>query len=313
MTFSHLVAMLIAVSFLTSCYLPISGKVIDADTQQPIEGAVVLVEWNEQHGFGLTYHTVYKTAETETNKEGKFSLPGAYSLFVDQPYLVIYKSGYVAWRNDDIFPDYEKRSNGDRWRHNSVYKLEKFKDEYSLFKHSMFMDTGIMDMNFYRIPKFANATRNESIKASSEGKNPKKAPVKFDFNGRILDAATGEPIEGTIVLALYDISPYSDPSVVLEGVSNRDGVIKITGEYPWPYRLPQILIYKKGYLPDSSRYGDLSYFKWKNGYIFKLYKCNECEKNIPPYGNYSDLNDWANAAAKAGRPLLMDTIRQDIK
>jgi hypothetical protein len=33
---------------------------------------VVLVEWNEEHGLGLPYQTVYKIAETETDQQGKW-------------------------------------------------------------------------------------------------------------------------------------------------------------------------------------------------------------------------------------------------
>jgi hypothetical protein len=48
--------LLIALLLLTTgCYLPISGKVIDAETYQPIEGAVVEVEWKNTIGFGLTH------------------------------------------------------------------------------------------------------------------------------------------------------------------------------------------------------------------------------------------------------------------
>jgi len=171
--------LLLLIIAIAGCYLPISGKVIDAETQQPIEGAVVLVEWNEAHGLGLTYHTVYKIVETATDKKGDFFLPGAYSPFVDPPYLVIYKQGYIAWRNDTIFPSFEKRKDYDVWRHNYVYRLEQFKESYSRFKHSMFMDTGIIGASYERTPRFEDATTFESKAA-----RPETEKYRQEYEGR---------------------------------------------------------------------------------------------------------------------------------
>ena len=94
MRINRLFFILAILSFTSGCYLGITGTVIDAETQLPIQGAVVLAQWTDSHGIGLTYHTVHKIEETETNKDGKFSLSGVYSPFVDTPVLVIYKNGY---------------------------------------------------------------------------------------------------------------------------------------------------------------------------------------------------------------------------
>jgi len=154
---------------ISGCYPGITGRVIDSETQMPIEGAIVLAQWTMTRGLpGLAYHTLYKSVETETDKDGKFSLSGVYSPFVDVPRLVICKKGYVTWRNDYIFPDYNKRTDYNIWQSGYEYRLDQFKSEYSIGKHSMFMDLGIMDIDFNRIPKFANAVRDESIRARPE-------------------------------------------------------------------------------------------------------------------------------------------------
>jgi len=172
--------MLLTICTFTGCYMPLTGRVIDAETQQPIDGAVVLVEWNEAHGLGLTYHTVYKIAETETDKKGRFSLPGAYSPFIDQPYLVIYKQGYVAWRNDNVFPGYEKRKDYDVWQHGYVYKLERFKDGYSRDKHSMFMDTGIIGSDMRKTPRYYTGLMYESKAGTEEVERKKRDKIRSD-------------------------------------------------------------------------------------------------------------------------------------
>ncbi len=169
-----MISMMLLLLLISGCYLPMSGRVVDGETKQPIEGAVVLVEWTEEHGLGLTYHTVYKIAETETDKQGRFSLPGAYNPLVDQPCLVIYKQGYVAWRNDTVFPSFEKRRGYDVWEHGYEYKLERFKDGYSRDLHSSFMDTGLIGLDVEHAPKFEAAygyELREGMREIEEKKN----------------------------------------------------------------------------------------------------------------------------------------------
>ncbi len=58
------------------------GKVIDTETKEPIEGAVVVVVY-EKHVYGLGtggYSTVVKVKETLTDKNGEFFF-SAFSTF----------------------------------------------------------------------------------------------------------------------------------------------------------------------------------------------------------------------------------------
>ena len=101
----------LALIFLTAgCYGEITGTVIDAETGQPIEGAVVLVEWTVTKGLGLTYTQSYQVIEVVTDKDGKATVSGVFNPFVNPPHVTIYKKGYVAWNNEYIFPDYKKRT-----------------------------------------------------------------------------------------------------------------------------------------------------------------------------------------------------------
>jgi len=121
------------------CEGKITGIVVDAETGKPIEGAVILVEWTKTKGLpGLTSHDSYKVVEVVTNKDGKASIEGVSSPFVDYPDVTVYKKGYVAWNNHYIFPDYIKRTDFD-WKNNYVFKLEKFKPEYSHDKLTEFI------------------------------------------------------------------------------------------------------------------------------------------------------------------------------
>ena len=125
---------------ITGCEGKITGIVVDAETGKAIEGAVILVEWTKTKGLpGLTSHDSYKVVEVVTDKDGKASIEGVSSPFVDYPDVTVYKKGYVAWNNHYVFPDYKKRTDFD-WKNNYAFSLEKFKPEYSYDKHASFID-----------------------------------------------------------------------------------------------------------------------------------------------------------------------------
>lgn len=121
----------------------ISGTVIDAETGRPIEGAVVFFEWTKTKGgwTGLDYTETYRIAEKVTDKDGKFRVLGVLTPFVNPPTIVIYKTGYVAWRNDYIFPTNEKRQDFARDRY--IFKLEHFNKKYSHSLHIQFLRGGL--------------------------------------------------------------------------------------------------------------------------------------------------------------------------
>ena len=155
----HTTILLTFVLLCSGCYTDISGKVADGVTGNPLEGAVVLAQWTKTHGkLGLgTNHTLYKIVETETNEEGMFFLSGVDTPFVDPPEMVIYKKGYVPWRNDRDFMhptwrSYEKNI----WQNKLTYKLAPWKEEYSKVMVEAFVATGILSfmVGNNKIPKF---------------------------------------------------------------------------------------------------------------------------------------------------------------
>jgi hypothetical protein len=74
------------------------GKVVDADTREPIEGVVVLGTWSELHpNPGGGYHTYYDARETVTDKDGGFSIKGQGLRIMSnlEPMgILIFKAGY---------------------------------------------------------------------------------------------------------------------------------------------------------------------------------------------------------------------------
>lgn len=144
----------------------ISGTVIDAETGKPIEGAVVFVEWSKSKAkwTGLGYTETYKTVEKVTDKNGKFKVFGVFSPFVNPPIVVIYKKGYVAWRNDYIFPLNEKRKDV-RLENGYVFKIEHFKKGYSHAQHINFTRS---TLSLNSSSKLDQAFSNEILLAEKE-------------------------------------------------------------------------------------------------------------------------------------------------
>lgn len=162
----HLTILFIASTICSGCYPGIKGRVVDAVTGNPLEGTVVLAQWTTTGGLpGMSYHKLYAIKETETDKDGVFYMSGVYNPFVDQPELVVYKKGYVPWRNDMNFKDmikYDKNA----WENNMTYRLEYLKEGFSKRRIDVFVSTGLIGIGG-ETPKFTEVMSeigNESRK-----------------------------------------------------------------------------------------------------------------------------------------------------
>jgi len=103
----HLFAQLVVIAAWISCAGcasmlridgPYEGKVIDAVTKEPIEGAVIHGAWYKVHLGGA--HEYYDSYEVLTDKNGEFKIPGKGLLIfssVDDMDLTIFKVGYKQW------------------------------------------------------------------------------------------------------------------------------------------------------------------------------------------------------------------------
>lgn len=73
------VLLISALSLLSSCvaHYKYTGKVVEAETLEPIEGVAVAGEWTEWGGGGFTYHTrQYYVKETLTDENGEWEITG---------------------------------------------------------------------------------------------------------------------------------------------------------------------------------------------------------------------------------------------
>jgi hypothetical protein len=92
---------------------PWRGKVVEAGTMQPIEGAVVVAVWHKQSfgGPGGPNEGFLDAAETLTDKEGNFEIQPRRYLIIpliressSRPDFTIYKPGYGYFPNERVAP-----------------------------------------------------------------------------------------------------------------------------------------------------------------------------------------------------------------
>jgi hypothetical protein len=139
-----LIAAVLVILVLVYTYPGMIGKVVDAETGEPIEGAVIMAEWTTTEGLpGLTSTKSYKVVEVLTGRSGWTWISGAYKPSAKLGSLAVYKKGYVAWSKDTIFPDYNKRADFHWCCFYKVFKLEKFKSDYSYNDHTSFIRSAI--------------------------------------------------------------------------------------------------------------------------------------------------------------------------
>jgi hypothetical protein len=172
---------LLLMLFTSGCGLlryPVKGKVVDAETGKPIEGAAVGVHWYDYsiQGCLLPYASGYhqiETASALTDVNGVFEIP---KRTFKEYHLGFYKKGYVCWSEGDIFhPEFY-----DRWQASQgkvggekireprrgfwlapgmVIRLEPWKEGYSVFGHAEFVGSINRDVDGAR--HFSDATREE--------------------------------------------------------------------------------------------------------------------------------------------------------
>ena len=94
----------------------VRGRVVDAETQQPIKGAAVAIRWYTDYPDNQsTKEGTVDAVQAVSNDEGIFNIPQ----YQDKKYILgVYKNGYVCWSSRDIFLMPPQKSRVDKY-HNS--------------------------------------------------------------------------------------------------------------------------------------------------------------------------------------------------
>ena len=145
MTKCLLVVLLLAVPFAAACSsAPYTAKVVDAETGEPVEGAVYLAVWwktvsGKKAWFEGASVEMAKFVEGHTDEKGWIQVPRFWFRypFARERTLTAYKPGYVMWNQEYVFPTREKRSGFGT--SNREVRLERWKSEYSFGDHKLLL------------------------------------------------------------------------------------------------------------------------------------------------------------------------------
>ncbi len=158
----------------SGCTRAIQARVLDAETRQPIPGAVVLGVWTKVEGFaGLYNHKLVGVRETETDADGRFTLDRLESSGLDGEgdgqAITVYKFGYVAWSNLFVFPNSRLRENQ---RVPADILLDRFPDSASHRRHLDYIHNAMASgrYGYETIPGFRRALQSEMDLAGREGR-----------------------------------------------------------------------------------------------------------------------------------------------
>lgn len=136
-----------------------------------------------------------------------------------------------------------------------------------------------------------------------------------DITGTVVDAETGKPIEGAVVLAEWTKTKglgltSTESYKVVEVVTDKDGKFAVSGVSTPFVNPPHLTIYKKGYVawnnefifPDYKKRTD---FKWQSGHVFRL---EQFKENIYSHKEHV-MFIYAPVAGSSKIPRYYDAIR----
>jgi hypothetical protein len=142
--------------------------VIDADTGQPIEGAVAIAIWRKHSATERAWWeggtmVVVRVEEAVSDAQGRIYIDGfwgSWYLFENRyPRLTIYKPEYICWDQKNIFiPGQSGKRRTDFNSKKRIAKLKKWPENFSFNRHSSFVSTVTMgDAHEASQKKFVNA------------------------------------------------------------------------------------------------------------------------------------------------------------
>jgi len=166
---------------------PYSGKVIDAETKEPIEGAVVVFVWMKRVIQLGRSQDIYEAAkETMTDKNGEFKLPG-YTLTniftfwgVQPPDIIIFKPGYGDFPWHRAYPPRGDRSRNllEYFRTNGLVELPRIGTKEERVKVYLAIGPVLNEVPYD--PVLSNYRRMINIEESNLGISPRDWKANMD-------------------------------------------------------------------------------------------------------------------------------------
>lgn len=167
---------------------PFSAQVIDKETKQPIEGAVVVANWHLVTGSldGERHVGQLEVKETVTDRNGQFSFEGftrlnpiLAELRGEDPRVLIFKGGYKHRTFSNFYPRANTQTPGSyrkAWVDGRVVELERLVPVISatnqIYLHSSLNDLGleqiVRDCQWHKMPRLLRAMEEEYQRLKTE-------------------------------------------------------------------------------------------------------------------------------------------------
>jgi hypothetical protein len=182
-----LVILCISSSPASAFFKPYRGKVIDADTKEPIEGAVVAAIWirDVTHFPTGTTSKFKKARETVTDKNGEFSIK-TYHHYSLRPFSelnlewVIFKPGYASF-SPGRYPQHPKvkwqLDSGKLFRPYTVVEIPKLQTREERLKYlPIIPPSGVIPAK--KVPLLIHAYNSASVALGLRPVHTKEVPYK---------------------------------------------------------------------------------------------------------------------------------------
>jgi hypothetical protein len=177
---------------------PFNGRVVEAGSGKPVEGATVLGSWAFETGRGLVGPADAVSATTETDADGRYEIdavpaPRDGRWRIARFTLVVYKRGYLAWRSDRRFADLQPRR--DFAQTGNQVKLEALPGDLSHTRHLLFIGASgpLLNLLGAELAIAADEAAHPETAVASAGAAPKVAPLD---PGRLLSVDELKAVTG---------------------------------------------------------------------------------------------------------------------
>jgi hypothetical protein len=192
---------------------PIEAWVVDAETNQPIEGAVVVANWQLVVGSldGQRYKGQLEVKETVTDKAGRFHFEGftkanpmLYELRGEDPKIIIFKAGYEYKKVVNNYPKGGTETPGTKRKaevNGQTVKLEKVRPLTVRPSPTFTSTTFYFGLSTQLLPIVEDCEWKKTPRMILEMGAEKKRLKKIDISHSV----------DVDVIAIDDIASYSPP------------------------------------------------------------------------------------------------------
>lgn len=163
---------------------PFEGRVVDADTEQPLADALIWCSWSFERGLGNAAPEAVRSAHATTNADGAYRIaplrrfPQGLTTRLSHFSLVVYKKGYVAYRDDRLFNQRRQRSTFSQL--NNQIRLSRWSPELSHADHLLFIGGAppLLKASAWEIPQAVAELEGRRPRAALEARAAQGVPAR---------------------------------------------------------------------------------------------------------------------------------------